>query len=201
MAAVQADIWIAKCFRGKVYALRKLDFKVLCKVLEEAATDVIPEKAAETPSTTAQSSSSSSSASTESKPGSKDSPEKAEEVTVGGTRRPAKEKADKADKATNAGSQVICSFSPELQRQLASGVAGSDGSGFDQALNALKLDDTTRENIRQELMIRPAVNPLQAEQLIAKSFRGKVNTLRSLGLRKLRTALEAALPDGAGDGH
>mmetsp|Transcript_113432 Transcript_113432/g.315866 ORF Transcript_113432/g.315866 Transcript_113432/m.315866 type:complete len:1092 (-) Transcript_113432:80-3355(-) len=188
MADLQADILIAKCFRGNVHTLCQVGRAALCAALGDALS-VETSRDAQRASGPPTGHANVPEAATE-------SADNVKKSLDGSSPRPAMEKMDKA---MDAGSRVICSFSLELQQQLARGIAVSDGSSFDQTLNGLKLDDSTRENLRQELIIRPGVPALQVEQLIAKCFRSKVNTLRSLGLRKLRAALEQALPEGSLD--
>merc|ERR1712216_460835 len=58
------------------------------------------------------------------------------------------------------------------------------------------MGEVTECSLKQELEIRPYVKADQAAKLIAKGFKTKVNALRSLGLKVLRTALEELLPAG-----
>mmetsp|Transcript_137871 Transcript_137871/g.384440 ORF Transcript_137871/g.384440 Transcript_137871/m.384440 type:complete len:1003 (+) Transcript_137871:61-3069(+) len=101
-----------------------------------------------------------------------------------------------ADTPLEAGRKAIRAFSPAIQEHLAQSISSPDKAKFDQALNEMKLDDETRKNILQELRIRPGVAATQVEHLVAKGFKARVNALRSLGLRVLRAALQAELPEG-----
>merc|ERR1712190_280895 len=105
-------------------------------------------------------------------------------------------KEEKEQKSLASCREAIRPLSQELVETLAHGIAGTDKAKFDQALNEMKLDDATREKLIIELRMRPGMAATQREQLIVKCFRSKVNALRSLGLRVLRTALEEVLPVG-----
>mmetsp|Transcript_29522 Transcript_29522/g.68726 ORF Transcript_29522/g.68726 Transcript_29522/m.68726 type:complete len:160 (-) Transcript_29522:153-632(-) len=108
-----------------------------------------------------------------------------------------KDRQDKSD----IGRKAFQTLSPALQATLQAGLLdGPEKSQtrFDDALNALKLDIPTRDALLRDLKKEsPALAPAQAEQLIVRCFRRKVNTLRCLGQKVLRSLLSEAFPSAA----
>jgi len=104
-------------------------------------------------------------------------------------------KQTKEEKNLEICRKAVDPFSVQLKQTLMRSILLE--SKFDQALNELKIDEETRKSIHIELRIRPGMAASQKEQLIAKHFRGKVNQLRSLGIRILRTVLQEVLPADA----
>mmetsp|Transcript_114901 Transcript_114901/g.245311 ORF Transcript_114901/g.245311 Transcript_114901/m.245311 type:complete len:220 (+) Transcript_114901:133-792(+) len=93
------------------------------------------------------------------------------------------------------GREAIQSLSRELQETLSQGLSVANKSRFDSALNALKLDDATKSNLLKDLSKdAPALPAPQAEKLVKRCFRRKVNTLRCLGQQVLLTVLDEVLP-------
>jgi len=110
----------------------------------------------------------------------------------------------KEEKALQNCRKVVQCFSPELQTALACGVSASSKGSFDGTLNNLKIDSATSKRITKELLIRPGIDAAQQEKMIAKCFKGKVNSLRSIGVQTLRAVLQesgaiqtSAAPPGA----
>lgn len=104
----------------------------------------------------------------------------------------------KAENKKEIGRKAIRTLSRELQESLCRDLSVDDKSRFDKALNALKLDDKTRASLLAEVRDEsPGLRPAQAEKLVARCFRRKVNTLRCLGQRVLLTVLDEVLPGAA----
>merc|ERR1711924_225444 len=67
-----------------------------------------------------------------------------------------------------------------------------------KALNALSLDDGTRKNLLADVLKEaPALTPSQADKLMTRCFRRKVNTLRCLGQAVLLKILDEVVPGAA----
>jgi len=102
---------------------------------------------------------------------------------------------NRAKDAQEGARGTILSFSQALQEQLARGLAAGDKATLDSSLNMLRMDSATRGILLRELQVRPGMAASQLEQLVTKAFKTKVNMLRSVGLRVIRTVLEDAMPD------
>eukprot|EP00747_Dinoflagellata_sp_TGD_P190452 gnl/TRDRNA2_/TRDRNA2_52257_c0_seq2.p2 gnl/TRDRNA2_/TRDRNA2_52257_c0~~gnl/TRDRNA2_/TRDRNA2_52257_c0_seq2.p2 ORF type:complete len:196 (-),score=40.84 gnl/TRDRNA2_/TRDRNA2_52257_c0_seq2:132-719(-) len=96
------------------------------------------------------------------------------------------------------GRKSLKTLSPAVQAKLASGLAVPAKSRFDDALNALRLDEATREAVVSELRREvPALSTDKAAELVSRCFRRKVNTLRCLGQQILLGILDEVLPGAA----
>jgi len=105
--------------------------------------------------------------------------------------------AKKEEKALQSARTCLRALSAALCVQLAASLLGSARGRFDHALNTLEIDDETAQNLKKELQIRPYVDAKQSAKLVAKGFKSKVNSLRSLGVQPLVSTLEELLPSEA----
>eukprot|EP00933_Yihiella_yeosuensis_P000568 TRINITY_DN100891_c0_g1_i1.p1 TRINITY_DN100891_c0_g1~~TRINITY_DN100891_c0_g1_i1.p1 ORF type:complete len:155 (-),score=19.96 TRINITY_DN100891_c0_g1_i1:120-584(-) len=99
------------------------------------------------------------------------------------------------DDRSELSQKVLKSFSVALKEEFYQGlVTLKDKTRFNSTLNDLKIDDETRKillaAIKQD---QPALPGKQAEFIVKRCFRRKVNSLRSLGERACLVALCEAL--------
>merc|ERR1712023_265018 len=96
------------------------------------------------------------------------------------------------------GRKTIKALSRPLQELLSKGLSEGDKTRFDKALNALELDEATKTTLLAEVRKEaPGLAASQAEKLMKRCFRRKVNTLRCLGQATLIKIVEEVVPGTA----
>jgi len=104
-------------------------------------------------------------------------------------------KDKKEVKRRDIGRKALQTLSPALQDLLLQGLVAADKSRFDGALNSLAVDEPTRGVLLAEIKKEaPTLTAPQAETLVKRCFRRKVNTLRCLGQTVLLEVLDEVRP-------